>query len=132
MKTKKEIKIEMKKLSKEVNESQLNRFMLNYYLNLKYEELPEARDAVKYKIRFHKRLIKELTKEVKISKKNNDRYLKEISDYIDELEHFINLSVEIIKVIDARKKYFELKKEYKNYSKKDKKNTKLSETICRS
>ena len=131
MKTKKEIKKEMKKLIREVNESQLNRFELSYYDGLKYEELDETMEGVKYKINFHKRLIKALKKEIK-SSKTSTKDLENAKDYISELEHSNRAGFEIIKILKAKKMYFELKKKYKNYSKKDKKNTKLSETICRS
>lgn len=131
MKTKKEIKKEMKKLIREVNESPLNRFELSYYNGLKYEELDETMEGVKYKINFHKRLIKALKKELKTSK-NSNKDLENAKDYISELEYSNSAGFEIIKIIKAKKLYYELKKEYKNYSKKDKKNTKLSETICRS
>ena len=131
MKTKKEIKKEMKKLIREVNESPLDRFLLSYYDDLKYEELDKSMEGVKYRINFNKRLIKELKKELK-SSKTSSKDLENAKDYIDELEYTNRTSFEIIKVIKAKKMYFELKKEYKNYSKKDKKNTKLSETICRS
>lgn len=131
MKTKKEIKKEMKKLIREVNESPLNRFILSYYNGLKYEELDKSMEGVKYKINFHKRLIKALKKELK-SSKTNSKDLENAKDYIDELEYSNRSSFEIIKVIKAKKSYFELKKEYKNLSKKFKKNTKPSETICRS
>lgn len=131
MKTKKEIKKEMKKLIREVNESPLNRFELSYYNGLKYEELDETMEGVKYKINFHKRLIKALKKEIK-SSKTSTKDLENAKDYISELEYSNRAGFEIIKIIKAKKLYYELKKEYKNYSKKDKKNTKLSETICRS
>ena len=131
MKTKKEIKKEMKKLIRDVHESPLNRFELSYYNGLKYEELDETMEGVKYKINFHKRLIKALKKELKTSK-NSNKDLENAKDYISELEYSNSAGFEIIKIIKAKKLYYELKKEYKNYSKKDKKNTKLSETICRS
>lgn len=128
MKTKKEIKKEMKKLIREVNESPLNRFELSYYNGLKYEELDETMEGVKYKINFHKRLIKALKKEIK-SLKISNKDLENAKDYISELEYSNRAAFEIIKIIKSKKLYYELKKEYKNYSKK---NTKLSETICRS
>lgn len=131
MKTKKEIKKEMKKIIREVNESPLNRFELSYYNGLKYEELDETMEGVKYKINFHKRLIKALKKEIK-SLKISNKDLENAKDYISELEYSNRAAFEIVKIIKSKKLYFELKKEYKNYSKKDKKNTKLSETICRS
>lgn len=131
MKTKKEIKKEMKKLIREVNESPLNRFELSYYNGLKYEELDETMEGVKYKINFHKRLIKALKKEIK-SSKTSTKDLEKAKDYISELEYSNSAGFEIIKIIKAKKLYYELKKEYKNLSKKFKKNTKLSETICRS
>jgi len=131
MKTKKEIKKEMKKLIREVNESPLNCFELSYYNGLKYEELDETMEGVKYKINFHKRLIKALKKEIKSSKTSN-KDLENAKDYISELEYSNKAAFEIIKIIKSKKLYYELKKEYKKYSKKDKKNTKLSETICRS
>ena len=131
MKTKKEIKKEMKKLIREVNESPLNRFELSYYNGLKYEELDETMEGVKYKINFHKRLIKALKKELKTSK-NSNKDLENAKDYISELEYSNSAGFEIIKILKAKKLYYELKKEYKNLSKKFKKNTKLSETICRS
>jgi len=37
MKTKKEIKKEMKNLMKKINNSSLNRFIISYYLSLKFE-----------------------------------------------------------------------------------------------
>lgn len=131
MKTKKELKKEMKKLIREVNESPLDRFLLSYYDDLKYEELDKSMEGVKYRINFNKRLIKELKKELK-SSKTSSKDLENAKDYIEELEYTNRTSFEIIKVIKAKKMYFELKKEYKNSSKKFKKNTKLSETICRS
>lgn len=131
MKTKKEIKKEMKKLIREVNESPLNRFELSYYNSLKCEELDETMEGVKYKINFHKRLIKALKKEIK-SSKTSTKDLENAKDYISELESSNSAGFEIIKILKAKKLYYELKKEYKNLSKKFKKNTKLSETICRS
>jgi len=114
---KKEIKKEMKLLIKKVNDSPLNRFLLDYYDGLKYEELDEVRDGVEYKINFHKRLIKDLKKELKSSKSKN-KDIKNIEDYIDELEYSNRTSFEIIKVIKAKKSYFELKNQLKNNNKK--------------
>ena len=117
---KKEIKKEMKLLIKKVNDSPLNRFLLDYYDGLKYEELDEARDGVEYKINFHKRLIKDLKKELKSSKSKN-KDIKNIEDYIDELEYSKRTSFEIIKVIKAKKSYFELKNQLKNLKNNNKK-----------
>jgi len=117
---KKEIKKEMKLLIKKVNDSPLNRFLLDYYDGLKYEELDEARDGVEYRINFHKRLIKDLKKELKSSKSKN-KDIKNIEDYIDELEYSNRTSFEIIKVIKAKKSYFELKNQLKNLKNNNKK-----------
>jgi len=117
MKTKKEIKKEMKNLMKKINNSSLNRFIISYYLSLKFEEIDDSRDAVKYKINFHNRLIKDLKKELKTSK-NNQKDFKNIKDYIGELEYSNDTSIEIIKLLDARKSYFKLKNQLKNQPKK--------------
>ena len=117
MKTKKEIKKEMKNLMKKINNSSLNRFIVSYYLSLKFEEIDDSRDAVKYKINFHNRLIKDLKKELKTSK-NNQKDFKNIKDYIGELEYSNDTSIEIIKLLDARKSYFKLKNQLKNQPKK--------------
>jgi len=117
MKTKKEIKKEMKNLMKKINNSSLNRFIISYYLSLKFEEIDDSKDAVKYKINFHNRLIKDLKKELKTSK-NNQKDFKNIKDYIGELEYSNDTSIEIIKLLDARKSYFKLKNQLKNQPKK--------------
>lgn len=127
MKNKKELKKEMRKIDREVNNSPLNRFILSYYNGLKYEELDKTLEGVEYKINFHKRLIKELKKEIKLSK-SNEKNVENAKKYIGELEYSNNTSFEIVKVIKLKKSYYELKKQYKDL----KKNTKPSETFCRS
>lgn len=127
MKNKKEIKNEMRKIDREVNNSPLNRFILSYYNGLKYEELDETLEGVEYKINFHKRLIKELKKEIKLSK-INDKNVENAKNYIGELEYSNRTSFEIVKVIKLKKTYYELKKQYKDLKKK----SKPSETFCRS
>lgn len=127
MKNKKELKKEMRKIDREVNNSPLNRFILSYYNGLKYEELDKTLEGVEYKINFHKRLIKELKKEIKLSK-SNEKNVENAKNYIGELEYSNNTSFEIVKVIKLKKSYYELKKQYKDL----KKNTKPSETFCRS
>lgn len=127
MKNKKEIKNEMRKINREVNDSPLNRFLLSYYNGLKYEELDKTLEGVEYKINFHKRLIKELKKEINLSK-TNDKNVENAKDYIGELEYSNNTSFEIVKVIKLKKAYYELKKQYKDLKKK----SKPSETFCRS
>jgi len=117
MKNKREIKKEMKNLMKKINNSSLNRFIVSYYLSLKFEEIDDSRDAVKYKIDFHNRLIKDLKKELKTSKNNKNNF-KNIKNYIEELEYSNETSKEIINLLDARKSYFELKIQLKNQSKR--------------
>lgn len=127
MKNKKELKKEMRKIDREVNNSPLNRFILSYYNGLKYEELDKTLEGVEYKINFHKRLIKELKKEINLSK-TYDKNVENAKDYIGELEYSNNTSFEIVKVIKLKKAYYELKKQYKDLKKK----SKPSETFCRS
>jgi len=113
MKSRKEIKIEMKNIDKEMGDSPLNVFIKNYYYNLKIDELLDAKEAVKYKMNFIKQLTKDLKKDIKESKKE-EKKIKCLSEYLGNLEYENRTNEEIIHFIKLIERYQLLKKLKKN------------------
>lgn len=117
---KKNNKRAIKKVTKIIESSPLNPFILHYYLELKESDLNINKEAVIDKINYNNKLIEKLKQE--ISNANIcDIHKQIVKEYIEDLEYSNNTSREIVKVICLRKQEFLLRKKQKEYNKKSQK-----------